>query len=221
MHKTKLTEFKNFLFDWDGTLVDSSPLHDRAFREVLKKHLPEQLPHFNYHEQKGKTTFAVFSSLGVQDSLEAQALTTEKQSLYRSYVAQGDLFIFPYAKETLELLQDNGKQLFIVTGSSKNSVHAGLKILHLDKYFSGLICAEDVVAGKPSPECYLQCLKQHNLSWAESIAIEDAEAGIVAAQKSQLPVIGMHNELLMPSCDFLFTDFQTLHARIKDEFASK
>ena len=115
-----------YLFDFDGTLVDSSPLHDWAFREVLLAERPEALPHFTYEQVRGRATGEVFFDLGVTNPVERQRLTSLKQRRYQQAVSDGRLRVLPGAVEVLSALSQAGRDLYLVTSGGRGSIELAL-----------------------------------------------------------------------------------------------
>lgn len=184
-----------FLFDLDGTLIDSSALHETAFRAVLGRHAPELSTAFDYEAAKGKATAEVFAGLGVTGTERIAALTQEKQSEYRRRVAS-ELKAFTNAAGLLRHLRDEGRRLFAVTGSSSGSARRGLEATGLIDYFEGIVTADDVSAHKPDPEPFLHCLRTYGLAPEACVVVEDAASGVASAQAAGLDVLGVHNPLL-------------------------
>jgi len=115
-----------FLFDLDGTLVDSSRLHEKAYREALSEHAPALLEGFDYESLKGKSTEESFRGLGIVEAGALEALASGKQRRYRAAVEAGELRLMPGSREMLEFLQRRRKRLFVVTGGSRRSTDAAL-----------------------------------------------------------------------------------------------
>src|SRR5262249_2069289 len=115
-----------FLFVLDGTLVDSSSLHERGLRETLVEHAPKLLERLNYEALKGKSTAEAFLDLGVPGGESIDIMVSEKQRRYRDAVRAGELPLTPGSRKTLELLRRQRQHLFVVTGGSRRSVEAAL-----------------------------------------------------------------------------------------------
>jgi HAD superfamily hydrolase (TIGR01509 family) len=115
-----------------------------------------------------------------------------KNSLYASIVARGGL---PLRDGVRELLQDcahAGIRLGVVTTTSRSNVEALLST-HLGRDwqsgFAAVICAEEAPNKKPNPQAYLLALEALRLRPAQAVAMEDAPAGVAAAQAAGVPVI--------------------------------
>lgn len=206
--------FRNFLFDFDGTLVDSAPLHAQAFYDVLRREKPTLLSGFSYESLKGLTTSDAFRRLGIVDEAEVCRLSAEKQTHYRNFVDSGGLFPLPGARELLREGANEGYRLFLVTSGSGSTVQAALAALDFLEVFEGVVSADDVKMGKPSPDPFLLCLQRHWLAKSESIVIEDAESGVIAARAANLSVVGVNNRGVESIVDRFFSDLTGLHATI-------
>ena len=201
------------LFDLDGTLIDSSPLHDRAFRAAFAAGAPELATDFDYHQHKGKPTLEVFAQLGVADAGKRADLTAFKQAHYRTAVAGGELGLFDGARELLMALSAAGIGLYLVTGSSAASVDAALRAGGVDQLLSARITAEDVTRGKPAPDGYRACLARHGLSAEDCVAVEDAVNGVTSARDAGLRVWGVHDPSIRALCDDWAASLPLLGAR--------
>lgn len=171
----------NYLFDFDGTLVDSSALHEMAFRLALDKHSPGSVRGFDYELAKGRKTRDVFVDLQVGDSKCVDRLTDEKQRIYRSLLERGDLRLMAGARRLLEFLVFTGRVLYLVTSGSRASVERALSATRIGGYFTGVVTADDVASSKPDPAIYLACLEHYQLPPAGCVSIEDAESGVRAS----------------------------------------
>ena len=199
-----LSGIRHFLFDLDGTLVNSSPLHEAAFRAVLAPNHAHLLAGFDYRAIAGLPTQAALAQLGVtQDAIAL--LTQAKQAHYRGAVQS--LKSLPGAAELLAILQKRGAQIAIVTSASRASAQAALAATELAAFAPLLVAAEDVASAKPAPDPYLAALKLLDAKPSHSIAIEDALSGVQSARAAGLKVIGMHHEALRGLSDFYFSDF--------------
>lgn len=191
--RDRLASRANILFDLDGTLVESSGAHARAFAEALGVLAPHLAPGFDYEELKGRSTEEAFAHLGVRDPDLLIALTREKQQRYRRAVADGRVALCEGAAALLEALAMAGKRLFVVSGSSAASVRLILDRAGIRHYFEGVIDAGMVGRSKPAPDPYLLCLARHDLRPESSLAVEDAETGLASAQAAGLDVVVIHN----------------------------
>jgi HAD superfamily hydrolase (TIGR01509 family) len=207
----------HLLFDLDGTLIDSSLLHDRAYREALVATAPEFVAGFDYERYKGIPTNEVFARLGVVDAERRRSLTELKQKNYRAAVASGQVGMFPGARELLIALGERGFGIYVVTGSSAQSVKAALEVCGLASLLDGVVTADDVSHGKPAPDCYMECVSRFGLVARDCLAVEDAKDGVAAARAATLRVWGVHDPAIRPLCDWWAPDLTTLGA----EFASK
>jgi HAD superfamily hydrolase (TIGR01509 family) len=194
---------RNVLFDLDGTLVDSSPAHARAFIETLAIGHSDLASHFDYARVAGMRTRDVLLGLGLTADPELTTLTQHKQQLYRHALERGEIPVFPGAETFVARLHGEGRRLFLVTGASRASAEGILKVTQLAGYFSGVIAAEDVFRGKPDPEPYFAALKVYALDRIETVAIEDGENGLRSALTAGLDVVALHRESHFPA---------TLHA---------
>ena len=196
-----------YLFDLDGTLVDSSPVHERAYRQVLAELHPSLLPGFEYRAISGLTTLDAFRSLGLDDSRSRQA-TLHKQSLYRGMVRA--VPAMPGAFALLEQLKARGAAVAIVTSASRLSATATLEATGLLAFVDALVTADDVTKGKPDPEPYRTALMQLNADPAQAIAIEDAVSGISSAHAAGVKVIGVHEPAIRDQADAYFDNLAAL-----------
>ena len=208
--------FQNFLFDFDGTLANSSPLHERAFRQTLAEAAPRALRRFDYAVLKGLTTRASFMRLGVADEALLERCVALKQELYRTAVIRGRLKPFPQARAVLGAVIDHGRRNYLVTSGSAKSIKLALEALGLAGFFTGVITGEDTAEGKPAPHPYLACLERFGLQRMDAIAIEDAPSGGTAARAAGLRVMGVHNAAVAKLVDFYFDDLSSLNSALRE-----
>jgi HAD superfamily hydrolase (TIGR01509 family) len=205
-----LTYKNSFLFDLDGTLVDSNGCHERAYLAALALAGVQLSKDFSYESYKGVRTRDVFIDLGIEDDQLLTRLTEAKQRLYRDGVRNGDVDLIKGADQVLKLLHERKRRMFLVTGASKPSTDAVLRRLEIFHFFEEIITGDDVERSKPAPDCYLKCLERAELSPAESIAIEDALAGVESAQAAGLDVLILNNPSLSQMPEYVGS-FSELH----------
>jgi HAD superfamily hydrolase (TIGR01509 family) len=189
---------RNLLFDLDGTLVDSSPLHARAFVATLAPVDARLAGRFDYAAVAGLPTRDTFIRLGFTQEPQLAELISRKQALYREALDRGELGAFPGMRELIAELFAERRALFLVTGASRISAQRILETLKLSDFFSLLITAEDVPAGKPSPAPYRVALATCALDPAQSLAIEDGAHGVASARAAGLDVVTIHGEKGFP-----------------------
>jgi beta-phosphoglucomutase-like phosphatase (HAD superfamily) len=151
-----------WLFDLDGTLVDTSPLHERAFRAALARRHAALLPAFDYRRIAGLTTGDVFRTLVPEEEIDE--LTRRKRSAFREELARTRNLAFSGAGRLLARLREAGIRVVIVTGSTRAGALATLEAAGLDRRVDALVTAEDAPRGKPNPEPFLRALAIEGLA---------------------------------------------------------
>lgn len=179
--KLKLPErpFKAYLFDCDGTIVDSMPLHYVAWKKVLgewKCEFDEDL----FYSWGGMPVLEIIATLNKLHGLEmpVEAVAKQKESLYYEILPQ--LTAVP---EVLEHIEDQHGQIpfAVVSGSTRQSVTASLTVLNLLDRFDTLVCAGEYKKSKPDPEGYLLAAEKLGVAPEDCLVFEDTEMGIQAA----------------------------------------
>jgi len=171
--------FRAYLFDCDGTIVDSMPLHYIAWRKALAEWncvYEEEL----FYSWGGKPVRKIIADLNEMQGLNmpVDELAARKEALYHSQLPE--LKAIPPVLE--QVLAQHGRiPLAVVSGSRTDSVIGSLTALGLLDKFDTLVCAEDYTHGKPAPDCFLLAAKQLNVEPSTCLVFEDTDLGIQAA----------------------------------------
>ena len=172
-------DFRAYLFDCDGTVVDSMPLHYKAWKRALADYgcpYPEDL----FYAWGGKPVRKIIADLNQMHGLHmpVDELAARKESYYHEQLHE--LQAIPAVLEHV-LAQYGRIPLAVVSGSRRNSVIGSLTAIGTLDKFQTLVCAEDYVHGKPAPDCFLLAAERLNIAPVHCLVFEDTELGIEAA----------------------------------------
>jgi beta-phosphoglucomutase family hydrolase len=171
--------FRAYLFDCDGTIVDSMPLHYSAWKKALAEwncSFEEQL----FYAWGGRPVTEIIAALNQRDGLNmpVDAVARRKEDLYFELLPQ--IKAIPEVVEHIEAKHGH-IPLAVVSGSRRNSVLGSLTALHLIEKFDVLVCAEDYARGKPAPDCFLVAAQRLGVPPEDCLVFEDTDLGIEAA----------------------------------------
>jgi len=194
---------KAVVFDFDGIIVDSEPLHYRAFQKVLEP-LAAGFSWAEYVEKymgfDDRDAFReAFSVSGLLLSDERLAeLIALKASLFHEVASEG-VSAYPGVIRLINSLAGT-IPLAICSGALRSDIEPVLRMLSLSEAFDCMVTAEDVPASKPDPASYRLAIEKLQqvfpriaITAAESVAIEDTPAGIFSAKGAGLRVISVTN----------------------------
>jgi beta-phosphoglucomutase family hydrolase len=179
--KLKLPDgsFKAYLFDCDGTIVDSMPLHYVAWKTVLAEwgcSFDEEL----FYSWGGMPVAEIIAALNVREGLAmpVEEITRRKEGMY--YKILPELKAVPEVLEHIQM--SHGKIPFaVVSGSTRDSVTRSLRALGILDRFETLVCAGDYTKSKPDPEPFLIAAERLGVAPEDCLVFEDTEMGIQAA----------------------------------------
>ena len=178
------------LFDVDGTLADTDPIHVRAFERYLAPHGLTVDEAFYRTRISGRTNAAIFADLFPERSPEEHSrFSDEKEALYRAI--SGDLAPLQGLSALLGWARARKYRLAAVTNGPKLNLQHALDGLGLEGEFDVLIARDDVDRGKPDPMPYLVALERLGVNAADAVAFEDSPAGVNAAKAAGLFTFGL------------------------------
>jgi beta-phosphoglucomutase len=184
------------VFDFDGVLVDSEPLHLRAYQEVLEP-LGTSLPREEYYARYlGYDDYGVFKALAAArnwpiDDGKVKALIEEKSTVFDALLAKGDV-LYPGAADCVARLAAVWP-LGIASGAFRYEIETMLRGRRLEPFFRFIVAAGETPAGKPAPDPYRRAATLHGVRAAECVAVEDSRWGIESAKAAGLWCIGITN----------------------------
>jgi beta-phosphoglucomutase-like phosphatase (HAD superfamily) len=171
--------FDAFLFDCDGTIADSMPLHYIAWNKALsewKCELSEEL----FYQWGGMPIAEIIAKLNQKHGLKmpVDEVSRRKEEYYLQALHQLEA-----VPEVLQCIDSNyGKIPFaVVSGSARDSVVASLNQLNLLDRFDAVVCAGEYAKSKPDPEAFLLAAKRLGVDPKSCLVFEDTEMGIQAA----------------------------------------
>ena len=179
--------FRAYLFDCDGTIVDSMPLHYIAWKKALAEwncSFDEQL----FYAWGGRPVTEIIAALNLRDGLNmpVDAVARRKEDLYLELLPQ--VQAIPEVVEHIEAKHGH-IPLAVVSGSRRDSVLGSLTALHLINKFDALVCAEDYARGKPAPDCFLVAAERLGVPPEDCLVFEDTDLGIEAATAAGMPSV--------------------------------
>jgi beta-phosphoglucomutase family hydrolase len=171
--------FRAYIFDCDGTIVDSMPLHYRAWKAALGEwncDFPEDL----FYSWGGKPVREIIAELNQMNGLKMpiEDLATRKEALYLAQLPS--LKAIPEVVEHIDA-QYGRIPFAVASGSRRDSVLGSLTTVGLLDKFEVVISAEDYTNAKPAPDCFLLAAEELGVDPKECLVFEDTQLGIQAA----------------------------------------
>jgi len=224
------------LFDFDGVIVDTEPLHWAAMNEVLALHdIPQVAKEYYYENMLGlddrglfRDSFARAAKPLPPDLLET--LIAEKSERFLT-MAGRDNITLPGAAEFISSVAPR-HLLAICSGALRREIETILQAAGLLSHFPVIVAADDVQRGKPDPQGYLLAMQQlqdsHRLSPplqpADCLVIEDSLPGIEAAKDAGMTCLAVSTSVqgeLLLQADAVVASLREVDSALLDELLNK
>ena len=180
--------YRAYLFDMDGTIADSMPLHYIAWKQALAEYGCPLFPEPLFYSWGGMPVREIVATLNQRHglSMPIEEVAHRKEGLYFELLPK--LTAVP---EVLEQIESAHKRIpfAVVSGSTRESVTKSLSILGLLDKFDILVCAGDYIKAKPDPEPYLLAAKKLNVPPDSCLVFEDTDMGIEAATAAGMQAV--------------------------------
>ncbi|MCC6682301.1 MAG: HAD family phosphatase [Phycisphaeraceae bacterium] len=186
---------KALIFDCDGTLVDSMPLHWIAWEKTARKYgLEAHFPFDRFMAWGGRPATAILEQLTREAgiTLDTEAVALEKEASYVDLIDQ----LQPIEPVLAIARHFRGKlPMAVATGAHRAVVLRSLGSAGITDWFDAIVTCEDVTHPKPHPETYLKAAEALGMAPSACLAFEDAEPGFVAAREAGMEVIDVRDLL--------------------------
>jgi HAD superfamily hydrolase (TIGR01509 family) len=190
-----MTKPSAVIFDMDGVVVDSEPLHERAFLEVFGELGLRDTHGLHFPAYYGRSDDAVWRDFidRHRPNLPKDQLVALKRERFLALLAKEEP-VFEGLPELLESLSAR-YQLALASGSAHPIINGVLALRGLKRFFPIVVSAQDVGAEKPAPDIFLHTAALLRAKPEACCVIEDSVAGIQGARTAGMTVIGITNSL--------------------------
>lgn len=187
---------ESVIFDMDGVIIDSEPLHDKK-NQVLYKELGIEVPLELQYSFTGTSHIRKWTTLKKMFGLsqDIDELIAMDRDMGYEYTKRNIGFMKPIdgIKSLIEDLRMNDIKLAVASSSPMDMIQMVLSSFKLESYFDKLVTADYVKKSKPEPDIFLYAAKQLGTDPADCIVIEDSGNGVRAAKKAGMKCIGYRN----------------------------
>lgn len=180
------------LFDLDGTLLKSDPLHVAVFIDLFARHGREIDEDFYLRKLHGRQNLDIFGELFPGE--DPQAMSDAKEAAFRERLgAQAEPM--PGLVDLLDRADASGWRRAVVTNAPRDNAEAMLAAIGLRERFEALIIGDECVRGKPDPAPYLAGMAAVGVTADQCIAFEDSPSGVRSAAASGALTLGVRSSL--------------------------
>ena len=181
--------FKGFIFDFNGTLLWDTPLHNLAWDQFLQNHqisLTDQEKNEKIHGKNNRDIFRGLLEREISEE-ELAKFIDEKESIYRQMIIDQQLQLASGATELFDQLKNKKIAFTIATASGIENVSFYFERYQLSRWFDfGQVVYDDgTLRGKPNPDFFEKAMQKLNLKPEECVVFEDSYAGIKAAENAR------------------------------------
>jgi HAD superfamily hydrolase (TIGR01509 family) len=179
------------LFDLDGTITNTDPIHFRAWQQHLQEHGLTIDETFYKTRISGKTNPVIIEEILPHLSAEAgQALADAKEAQFRE-LAKQEITALDGLTQVLNWAQQQQLPLAVVTNAPPENAYFMLETLQLETHFQTVIISDEIGIGKPDPAPYTIALERLGVAPESAIAFEDSPSGIRSAVAAGIPTVGI------------------------------
>ena len=188
------------VFDFDGVIANSEPLHFRAYRDVLAQAGVTLGEKDYYSRYLGYDDVGAFTQIGLDRSIawprEQIAQLVRRKAAVMEELELSESVLFPGAADAIRRLAAD-RPLAIASGALRAEIRRVLQQEDLAKYFAAVVGAEDTVASKPAPDPYIHAVELLSkaigtrIRPADCVAIEDSRWGLESARAAGLRTVAV------------------------------
>jgi HAD superfamily hydrolase (TIGR01509 family) len=192
-------DYPAYIFDCDGTLVDSMPLHFRAWRTAFRQHAASfEFDWELFVSRAGMPLEQTVEALNLQfqTTLDPRRVVEVQLATYRTLLANVPAIepVVTFARQVAATAK-----LAVASGGQRPEVEASLRNVGIFELFSVIVAGDEVSRGKPDPEILLRCAERLGHSPKDCLVIEDGELGIEAARRAGMDWVRV--EAIVPSIE--------------------
>jgi beta-phosphoglucomutase family hydrolase len=173
-------EFGGYIFDCDGTLADTMPLHFRAWTRIVEE-LGGSFSEEAFYETGGKPTEAILEMLRDEHGLrvdDVQKIAQRKEEYFLELIHE----VKPIqAVVDIARRLSGVKPLAVASGGFRRQIELTLDALEIRPLFTAVVCVEDYARGKPFPDPFLEAARRLGVPPPECVVFEDSMLGVQAA----------------------------------------
>ncbi|MGN0204208.1 MAG: HAD family hydrolase [Coprococcus sp.] len=205
------------IFDMDGVLIDSQPMHYEGDRLTLAAHGID-VPVEDMIAYAGTTNvhrFTIFKEkYHLTESIEV--LIEERERIMIDLVTASNAEPTAGAVDLLQSIKAAGLKTAVASSSSYPFIHAVLRKLGVEQYFDLIFSGESVPKGKPAPDVFLETCQRLEEQPDHCVVIEDSSNGVLAAVRAGMACVGYQNptsgEQDLSKATVIIDDFRTIDA---------
>lgn len=210
---------KTVVFDMDGVIIDSEPIH-MEIQQMLFSRLGIEVSQEHYQSFIGRSSKNMWQELILKFDLDIsveQVLVMDKQHYHQKLRSSEGLAAIPGVEPLIKELHQNSVKLLLASSSSRESIALVLELFNLDHLFQNRISGADLEWSKPHPQIFLEAAKMAGNRPQECLVIEDSSHGVTAAKKAGMFCIGFQNPNSgnqdLSDADLVIHDFSQLSVR--------
>ena len=181
---------KAIIFDLDGTILDTEQLHRITFNRVLDE-LGVKLSQEKWESFRGLGAIKIFKAIFEENNLDPDLIADvnkRRDNYFDELIEKGGIPVVKGFREFYSLLVKKGVKVIIGTSGRRINVSEELKLSHVDLKY---VCVDDVSNAKPAPDIFLLAAERLGEDCSNCIVFEDSGAGIIAAHRAGMRVIGV------------------------------
>ena len=183
------------IFDMDGVIVDTEPVHHYAYHEHFKELNIDVTPEM-YASYTGNSTRNIFQKLKEHFDLQedVENLILRKRHLFNeAFDTKEDLFLIEGVEDLIKDLHLNGVQLILASSASKTTIERVFNRFDLHQYFTHKVSGEDFPKSKPHPAIFEHAASLSIAPKEHCIVIEDSTNGIQASVSAGIFCVGYNS----------------------------
>ncbi|MBB6451120.1 HAD superfamily hydrolase (TIGR01509 family) [Geomicrobium halophilum] len=182
---------KVFIFDMDGVIIDSEPIHQKIEQETAAQ-LGVQLEPERLESYTGMRPKDMWASIINEEKLkvELESVLPEVEQRKVEAIGGSDLVPIPGVVPLLRELKRNQYLIAVASSSAYPLIDAVLRKFSIHHYFDCIVSGDDIESGKPAPDIYLEAAEQLNVHPSQCTALEDSTNGVSSANTAGMTTIG-------------------------------